>query len=143
MRLTLRTLLAYLDDTLDPAQAKQIGQKVAESEFATELIERIRRVTRKRSLNVPPSSGAERADANTVAEYLDSDLSPDKVEEIERQALQSEVHLAEIAACHQLLTLILSEPAQVPPMARQRMYALAKGPEVDPSRRAPPWPPQP
>ena len=29
MRLTLRTLLAYLDDMLDPAETKRIGQKVA------------------------------------------------------------------------------------------------------------------
>ena len=28
MRLTLRTLLAYLDDTLEPTEIKQIGQKV-------------------------------------------------------------------------------------------------------------------
>ena len=34
LRLTLRTLLSYLDDTLDPAQAKLIGQQVAESEQA-------------------------------------------------------------------------------------------------------------
>ena len=30
MRLTLRTLLAYLDDTLEPSETKMIGQKVAE-----------------------------------------------------------------------------------------------------------------
>ena len=48
MRLTLRTLLAYLDDALDPAQAKVIGQKLAESPSALELVERIRKVTRRR-----------------------------------------------------------------------------------------------
>ena len=32
MRLTLRTLLAYLDDTLEPSQARLIGQKVASEE---------------------------------------------------------------------------------------------------------------
>jgi len=31
VRLTLRTLLAYLDDTLDPNETKTIGQKVSES----------------------------------------------------------------------------------------------------------------
>ena len=36
LRLTLRTLLSYLDDTLEPAQAKTIGTKVAESEQARE-----------------------------------------------------------------------------------------------------------
>ena len=57
MRLTLRTLLAYLDDTLEPAQASLIGQKVAESEKAQELIERIKQVTRRRRLAVPPATG--------------------------------------------------------------------------------------
>ena len=55
MRLTLRTLLAYIDDTLDPAQAREIGQKVAESDVAQELIERIKTVTRRRGLTVPPA----------------------------------------------------------------------------------------
>ena len=31
MRLTLRTLLAYLDDMLEPSQARVIGQKAAET----------------------------------------------------------------------------------------------------------------
>src|SRR5947209_3531356 len=129
MRLTLRTLLAYLDDTLDPNQAKQIGQKVAESEVAQELIERIKKVTRRRKLTVPPADGPEAYDANTVAEYLDNDLPGDKVAEVEEMALNSDVHLAEIAACHQILTLVLGEPARVPPTARQRMYELNKGRE--------------
>src|SRR5262245_23574266 len=50
LRLTLRTLLAYLDDTLPPAQSKQIGEKVAESEFAQQTVERIKTVTRRRRL---------------------------------------------------------------------------------------------
>jgi hypothetical protein len=132
MRLTLRTLLAYVDDTLDPVQTREIGLKVAESEVARELIERIRKVTRRRSLGVPEAS-----DPNVVAEYLDNDLAGDKVTELEEEALHSEVHLAEIAACHQLLTIILTEPAQVPPTARQRMYGLVKGPEADPGRPVP------
>ncbi|MBX7105622.1 MAG: hypothetical protein K1X57_16180 [Gemmataceae bacterium] len=129
MRLTLRTLLAYLDDTLDVTQAREIGPKVGESDVARELIDRIRKVTRRRGLAIP-----EDADPNTVAEYLDNDLATDKLAEVEEQAIKSDAHLAEIAACHQLLTLITTEPAQVPPTARQRMYGLVKGPEADPNR---------
>lgn len=134
MRLTLRTLLAYLDDTLDPGQTRVIGQKLTESDVARELVDRIRKVTRRRGLTVPT---ADTSDANIVAKYLDNDLPADKIAEVEEQALRSDVHLAEIAACHQLLTLIMSEPAKVPPSARQRMYALVKGREMDPTRRAP------
>src|SRR5271170_5767987 len=119
MRLTMRTLLAYLDDTLPPNEIKAIGQKVAESDTAQELIERIKQVTRRRRLTTPPTNGPGPLDANTVAEYLDSELSSDQVTELEKLAIESDVHLAEIAAAHQILTLVLGEPAQVPPTARE------------------------
>ena len=57
MRLTLRTLLAWLDDTLEPSQVREIGKQVAESPFAQELTERIHRVTRQRRLSVPEQFG--------------------------------------------------------------------------------------
>jgi hypothetical protein len=136
MRLTLRTLLAYLDDTLDPSQAREIGQKVAESHVAQELIERIKKVTRRRGLTIPPAAGPDKIDANIVAEYLDNDLPSDKVAEVEEHALGADVALAEIAACHQILALVLGEPAHVPPTARQRMYQLVKGREAIHGRRA-------
>src|SRR5881227_2607505 len=136
MRLTLRTLLAYIDDTLEPTQAKEIGLKVAESDVAQELIERIKAVTRRRGLTIPPASGPDRIDANTVSDYLDNDLAPEAISEVEELALNSDVHLAEIAACHQILTLVLGEPANVPPTARERMYGLVTGKESEPHRRA-------
>jgi hypothetical protein len=33
MRLTLRTLLAFMDDILDPQDAHEIGRKIDKSEF--------------------------------------------------------------------------------------------------------------
>ena len=138
MRLTLRTLLAYLDDTLDPSEIKNIGQKVAESDAAQELIARIKQITRRRRLTTPPLTGpGAKFDANAVAEYLDNDLPSDQVSELEKTCLESDVHLAEIAACHQILTLILGEPALVPPMAKERMYQLIQGREAIPNRKAP------
>ncbi|HLW66978.1 MAG TPA: hypothetical protein VKS79_16805 [Gemmataceae bacterium] len=138
MRLTLRTLLAYLDDTLDPAEARDIGLKVAESPVAHELVERIRKVTRRRSLANPAIHGdATKLDPNTVAEYLSDKLPPEQVEEVEQICLEQDVYLAEVAACHQILTLLLTEHARVPPTARQRMYRLVKGPESIPNRRPP------
>src|SRR5438128_1636873 len=137
MRLTLRTLLSYLDDTLEPAQAKIIGAKVADSEQARDLTERIKQVTRRRRLTTPPASGPGGIDANTIAEYLDNEeVTPEKAAEVEQICLASDVHLAEVAACHQILTLVLGEPALVPPSAKQRMYGLVKGPESIPFRRA-------
>src|SRR5439155_573255 len=138
MRLTLRTLLAYLDDTLEPAQAKLIGQKVAESDTAQELIARLKEVTRRRRITTPTASGpGAKVDPNTIAEYLDNELSPDQLAEVEQLALSSDVHLAEIAACHQILTLILGEPALVPPSSYKRMYKAVKAPESQHGRRPP------
>ncbi len=139
MRLTLRTLLAYLDDTLEPSQAKLIGQKVAESDTAQELIARIKQVTRRRRLTTPPPAGGPggKIDANTIAEYLDNSVAAEQLAEVEQICLASDVHLAEVAACHQILTLVLGEPSLVPPMAKQRMYGLVKGPEAIPFRKPP------
>src|SRR5262249_14019873 len=123
MRLTLRTLLAYLDDTLEPTQAKQIGQKVAESDTAQELIARIKQVTRRRRLTTPPPPGpGARLDATTTAESPDNPPDADQLAEVEQTCLASDVHLAEMAACHQILTLVLGEPALIPPTSKQRMY---------------------
>lgn len=136
MRLTLRTLLAYLDDTLEPAEARQIGKKLADSPAAQEIVERLKQVTRRRRLTAPPIAGAEPAlDANTVAEYLDNELDANSVTEFEESCLNSDLLLAEVAAAHQILTLVLGEPALVPPTARLRMYRLVKGPESLPNRK--------
>lgn len=136
MRLTLRTLLAYLDDTLPPAETRLIGQKVAESPAARALIDRIKEVVRRRRLTTPPATGpGAKADANTIAEYIDNVLPPEQLAEIEEVCLGSDVHLAEIAACHQVLTVVLSEPVLVPPTAKRRMYGLVRGRESIPYRK--------
>lgn len=145
MRLTLRTLLAWLDDTLPPTEVRQIGHQVAESPFAQELVERIHRVARQRRLTVPNSMGSEATDANLVASYLDNELSPEQVAEFERRCLTSDVHLAEVASVHQILSLI-GQKAKVPNEARHRMYRLVKGREAVSSkvqRSFPPSAPEP
>jgi len=129
MRLTLRTLLAWLDDTLSPSEVREIGKQVSESPFATELVERIQRVTRQRRLTVPPRTGPEAVDANLVAAYLDNELDPDPVAELEKKYLTSDVLLAEVASVHQILSLI-GQKAKVPTEARHRMYHLVKGREA-------------
>jgi hypothetical protein len=138
VRLTLRTLLAYLDDTLEPLEIKNIGLRVSDNPTAQELIARIKQVTRRRRITTPPATGPNSFDPNLVAEYLDerSILSAEQVAEVEKICLESDVHLAEVAACHQILTLVLGEPAAVPPTAKERMYGLVHGREAIPFRRA-------
>ncbi len=135
MRLTLRTLLAYADDILEPAQAREIGQKLQESEVARELLQRIKDVMRRRRLGAPDVSGPDMGlDPNTVAEYLDNTLSPTSVADVERICLESDLHLAEVAASHQILTLVLGEAVNVPEERRERAYALGpltKAPQLE------------
>lgn len=127
MRLTLRTLLAYLDDLLEPSQAKELGAKVQESEAAAAWVMRIRDVVRKRRLTAPVVSGPGcDLNANIVAEYLDNTLSPDGINALEELCHSSDVHLAEVAASHQILTLVLGEPVDIGPLSRERMYALGE-----------------
>lgn len=125
MRLTLRTLLAYLDDSLEPGDAQEIGQKIEASEFAADLVQRIRNSVRRERLGAPKLTGKGLGlDANSVAEYLDSVLPPDRVGEYEKICLESDIHLAEAAACHQILTLVFVEPAPTELVSRERMYRL-------------------
>jgi hypothetical protein len=139
MRLTLRTLLAYMDDILDPADQEELARKIEASPFATELIHRSRDAVRRLRLSAPEVLAGEEGDlhggdnildANTAAEYLDSVLTPEEVVEFERHCLEAgpnaDMLLAEAASCHHILTLVLGEPAEVDADLRQRMYALAR-----------------
>ncbi|MGB0595468.1 MAG: hypothetical protein ACPGLY_02065 [Rubripirellula sp.] len=131
MRLTLRTLLAYLDNTLDPQDAEALRQKLTESGFATQLVQRIRD-SLDAPLPAPPADAIGPVeDANLISEYLDSTLTAEQVAEIERACLESEPQLAEAAACHQILTMALGESAEVPIELRDRIYQLPTQEEVD------------
>ncbi|MEM9828387.1 MAG: hypothetical protein AAF958_17490 [Planctomycetota bacterium] len=124
MRLTLRTLLAYLDDTLAPEDAAVLRNKLSESGVATQLVGQIRELLGRTDLSAPsPIAAHPIEDANVVSEYLDSTLTAEQVAELERALLASEPHLAEVAACHQILTMVLGKPADVSPELRQRIYA--------------------
>ena len=129
MRLTLRTLIAWLDDTLTPAEVKAIGHQVSESPYVKELIERIHRVTRQRRLTVPGETGADAVDPNMVAGYLDNQLNEEQVTELEKKCLTSDVNLAEVASVHQILSMI-GHKAKVPADAKNRMYRLVRGREA-------------
>ncbi len=126
MRLTLGTLLAYLDDVLSAEDSEAMKRKLDESEYATRLVHRIRNVMRKLRLGSPALIEAGNSDANATAEYLDSTLPAEKAPEFEKMCLESDVHLAEVASCHQIRAVLLVQPADVPPALREHIYSLGK-----------------
>lgn len=129
MRLTLRTLLAYLDDRLPPANARELGQKIANSPFAKELADRIKDVVRRRRL-ATDTPNQKQIDPNLVAEYLDDQLTPELVTLIEKEVLASDHSLAEVAAGHQILGL-LTDPVQISDSLKSRLYKLDPANEPD------------
>lgn len=131
MRLTLATLLAYLDNVLEPADSQALAEKIEKSDFASGLVMRIRSISRKLRMGAPKVEGKGLGrDPNSVAEYLDGSLAPERIGEFERLCLESDVQLAEVASCHQVLAMVLNKPAEVPPQVRERIYALANQAEA-------------
>lgn len=126
MRLTLRTMLAYLDGRiLDAKEAKELGEKIEKSDFANGLVHRIKNSLKRPKLGVPNLEGRGLGlDPNTVAEYLEDLLPPDRVPDFERVCLDSDVQLAEVAATHQILTWVEDKPAEIDEELRQRMYLI-------------------
>ena len=120
------TLLAYLDEILDPADAGQLHRKIEDNEFATALVHQIRGSVRRLRLDAPAlDAQGIGGDMNTVAEYLDNTLPPEQVPSLEKVCLENETHLGEVASCHQVLTLVLGEAADVNDDMRQRSYGVA------------------
>jgi hypothetical protein len=125
MRLTLRNLLLYLDHQMAPADAEDFAEKIKQSEFATGLIERIRSVTRVRRMPAPKlDEKGLGSDANSIADYIENLLPPERIKEFDKLCLDSDMTLAEVASCHHILTLVLAQPVQPSDELRDRIYAV-------------------
>ena len=140
--MSLRGILAYLDDRLTPESAAQVSEYLKEHDKARQLVDRIKRVIRRRRLSTPDLADRTEMpplyqdDPNEVAAFLDGMMNSEQEADFEEICIDTDVYLAEVAACHQIMTYgTLS--VKVPPLARQRMYSLVSGPEAQPLRVVP------
>lgn len=125
MRLTLRTLLAWKDGVLPPEERESLGEKVDASQVARHLVERIHTVVANPALS-SPRIGAKGlvADANSVAEYLDNSLPAERLEAFETICLESDMHLAEVSASHEILAEVARDPEVIAPLDERRRRSL-------------------
>lgn len=125
MRLTLRTLLAYLDGILPAAAREELAVQVASTPIAETLVKRIRRTVSRPGIPAPrPAARGLADDANSVAEYLDNTLPVERLGEFEKICLESDMHLAEVAACHEMLAEAARDPgviSAIDPATRDRL----------------------
>ncbi len=131
MRLTLRTLLAYRDGVLSPADAEDLHRRIQSSHDAGNLLRRIGAVTKLKQVLAPPlTAKGLGGDPNSIAEYLDDSLQHSQIPELERVCLVSDMQLAELADCHTLLSTAMSTKVSVPADLRRMAVAVA-----DPQQR--------
>ncbi|MDR3111423.1 MAG: hypothetical protein LBU65_17265 [Planctomycetaceae bacterium] len=128
MRLSLRTLLAFEDNIFDADYRRELQRRIPNQEDAARSLQRIRNCLHAPQLGVPGvgDGGGEELDPNYVAEYLDHQLTSIEVDKFEAACLRSDVYLAEVASCHQILTNVLGEPARASRHCRSRCYRIAE-----------------
>ncbi len=125
MRLTMRTLLNWINRNLLEEDAVLVAQKVEESDLAKALKNQIEEVMRQEQLPAPMVlDGTPLGNANSSAEYLDNAMASVHTVEYEKFCLHSDVMLGEVAACHEILSHVLTDWPQVSSELRTRLCGL-------------------
>jgi hypothetical protein len=126
MRLTLRTLLAWRDGLLSPADHEELSEKMKAASVARNLLDRMNALEKRRDVEMPKVEGKGLAvDANSVAEYLENVMEPEKLEAFEQICLSSDRHLAEISECHKIIAADLTDGSHAGPSSTQLCDAVA------------------
>ncbi|MBQ6106770.1 MAG: hypothetical protein IJK97_01065 [Thermoguttaceae bacterium] len=127
MRLTLRTLLNWLNNNLSAADAALVAQKVEESELAKALKAQIEGIMAQEHLPAPELlDGTPKGNANAAAEYLDNSMDPKQTPDFEKFCIHSDIMLGEIAGCHEILSQALTQKLELAPELRVKLCDLYK-----------------
>ncbi|GEM_PF-2476411 len=125
MRLTLRTLLAYLDEApMSAENRQQLQQKLSDSAATQAIVDRIQSLMVQPRMGCPAIETAGTLDVNNVAQYLDGCLDAALVKRFEQVSVKNDGALAEVASVHQVLTRMVEQPIDVPPRLRERIYQI-------------------
>lgn len=131
MRLTLRNLLRFLDQTnMRAVEREQLESLVAGSVKATKWIDKIQKVKGQPDL---PSLAIEDPDypVHQMGAYLDSTLGEETTIDLERSLISRDELLAEIASCHAIRESISVSPdIAIPLELRQAIYDLRLKPDT-------------
>ncbi|MCR5164129.1 MAG: hypothetical protein K6C40_08945 [Thermoguttaceae bacterium] len=127
MRLTLRTLLNWINNNLSEEDAALVAQKVEESELAKTLKAQIEGIMAQQKLPAPELlDGTPKGNANAAAEYLDNSMDPVQTPDFEKFCIHSDIMLGEIAGCHQILSRALTQKLDLAPELRVKLCDLYK-----------------
>ena len=128
MRLTLRTLLAHEHGLLNEQQAELIYQKIEQSPFVAQLLRHLKDRAARREIVPLGIEARGTVSLEKVTRYLDYTLPAKDVVKLENECFASDRLLAEVAACHEIISQWLSTPTPTEPALRQRLYAIMPGP---------------
>ena len=127
MRLTLRTLLNWINKNLSEEDAAMVAQKVEESELAKALKAQIEGIMAQEHLSAPDLlDGTPKGNANSAAEYLDNSMDPKLTPDFEKFCIHSDIMLGEIAGCHEILSRALTQKLDLAPELRAKLCDLYK-----------------
>jgi hypothetical protein len=125
MRLTLRTLLAYRDQVLEPKDAEILEQRFRESQTARNISDKISQLLANPVATPLAVDAVEFGlNPNDVASFLDDAMATDRVADMERKCLDNDALLSEVASCHQILVKTIRSPAPLSIGFRNRIVGL-------------------
>src|SRR5438132_14166247 len=102
MKPDLRSLLAHSSLFAEPGVGQE-HDRVLQSAALRRIIQRIRDVIARPDLVIPLTGAQAMVDPNTIAEYLDRMVPPDRASQIEELCLASDKYLSDVAGCQQAL----------------------------------------
>ena len=141
MRLTLRTLLNWINNNLSDTDAAMVAQKVEESELAKALKAQIEGIMAQPQLPAPELlDGTPKGNANSAAEYLDNSMDPKLTPDFEKFCIHSDIMLGEIAGCHEILSRALTQKLDLAPELRVKLCDLYKFIDANDESSIPPLP---